>query len=148
MDRGSTIVEFAINAAVVLLLVLGIVELGRFIAVHQAANHAVHEAARWGAAVGTGDAGVPRFADCDGIRDAATSAGGHIALTASDIAISYLDDAGAQYATCPEGGPGPGSVGNFDRIVVTASTTFESVLPLVGNASITATDRRSIVGAP
>ena len=146
MERGSTIVEFAINTAVVLLLVLGIVELGRFIAVHQATNHAVHEAARWGAAVGTGDAGVPRYADCDGIRDAATSAGGHVSLTASDVSISYLDGAGAQFATCPEGGPGPASVANFDRIVVTATTSFDSVLPLLGSASITATDRRSIVG--
>ncbi len=146
MERGSSIVEFAISAAVVLLLMLGIVELGRLIAVHQAANHAVQEAARWGAAVGDGGAGVPRYGDCAGIRDAAISAGGLIALTGADVAISYLDGTGTEYANCPEGGSGPATVDNFDRIVVTATTTFDSVLPLVDSASITATNRRTIVG--
>ena len=148
MERGSTMVEFAIGGALVMLLLFGILELGRFIAVHQAAAHAVHEAARWGAAVGDGGSGVPRFADCDGIRDEAVSAGGLSKLTESDISISYMDDTGATYATCPIGGPGPASVESFDRIVITATTSFESVLPVIAPSSITVTDRRAIVGAP
>ena len=60
MDRGSTLVEFAINGAVVLFLMLGVIEIGRFMSVHQATNHAVQVAARWGAAVGDDGTGVPR----------------------------------------------------------------------------------------
>ncbi len=146
MDRGSTMLEFAIGGVVVMFLLIGILEFGRFVAVHQSTSHAVQEAARWGAAVGDGGSGVPRFADCDGIRAAATTAGGLSTLTAADISISYMDTVGSSYGVCPIGGSGPATVNNFDRIVITANTSFESARPFIGPASITVTNRRAIVG--
>jgi Flp pilus assembly protein TadG len=132
-------------AALLFLLLFGIVEFARFVAVSSAVETASREAARYGSAVGTSGSGVPRYADCDEIRAAGVRLSGFAALASTDIEVSY--DAGpgtGVVATCPSGSIDPAAIAAGDRIVVTSTTTFESVMPFLDDVTVEATERRTI----
>jgi hypothetical protein len=70
---GQGMLEFALALPVFLLLVLGVIEFGRLLAVVSSVTTAAREAARYGSASGpTGDI---NFQDCKGMRDAAMRVG-------------------------------------------------------------------------
>ena len=66
-DRGASLVEFALILPILVLLILGIIDFGRFVATNSTVNNATREATRYGSSVGLSGSGVPRYADCDGI---------------------------------------------------------------------------------
>jgi len=98
--KGQALVEFAIALPIVLLLVIGMLEVGRLIVYISAANSAAREATRYGAASGL-DGGVPRYCNQTNIRAAAVKAGfvAGIQGNASDVKICY--DTGPTGSTCP-----------------------------------------------
>lgn len=151
-QRGAAVVETAILLPLLLLLLFGIVEFGRFAMVHHSATTAGREATRFGVASGVTANGVPHYADCDAIREAARELAFGITLSDAQITVDY--DHGPSTSTfnsCPVGTStvDPASVVAGDRILVTVSTTFETIVPLMGvfldGTPITVTDRRSII---
>jgi Flp pilus assembly protein TadG len=152
-DRGATLVEFALVIPLLLLILFGIAEVGRFVAVQEAVNTASREAARYGSVTGlspTATPPVPRYADCDGIREAARELAIIVNFNDADIAINYDDGTtGNTIETCPIGMQAdPDNIGFGDRIEVTVTTNFSSGIPFIGpflgNITVTSTDRRSI----
>ena len=152
-DRGATLVEFALVVPLLLLILFGIAEVGRFLAVNEAVNTASREASRYGSVTGISPTAlppVPRYADCDGIREAARELAIIIDIPDTDIAINYDDGTtGNIIETCPIGTQAnPGNIGFGDRIEVTVTTNFTSGIPLIGqflgSITVTSTDRRSI----
>ena len=152
-DRGATLVEFALVIPLLLLILFGIAEVGRFLAVKEAVNTASREAARYGSVTGlspTAAPPVPRYADCDGIREAARELAIIVNIEDADIAINYDDGTtGNIIETCPIGMQAdPDNIGFGDRIEVTVTTDFSSGIPLIGpflgTITVTSTDRRSI----
>ena len=153
-DRGATAVELAMALPIFLVLVLGIVELARFVAATNALNAATREAARYGSSVGDSVNLVPRFTDCDEIRAAAIRFDG--SLTPADISVAFDSGPGtAQKAACPAGGPSlnPALIDAGDRIEIVAQRSFTFTVPLIGNLieagaggpiTIQSTDRRTI----
>jgi hypothetical protein len=148
MDGGATIVEFALVFPLLLLLLFGVVEFGRFIAVSAAVETASREAARFGSAVG---GTTPKYLDCVGIRAAGQRLTVVTEIDASEIDIEY--DAGPGTGllgpNCQLGpAPSAAAISSGDRIVVTVTDTFESVVPIIGNfigaVEITSTDARTI----
>jgi Flp pilus assembly protein TadG len=141
-------VEFAIVAVLLMLLVLGALEFGRLMWAYGTVETASREAARYGTAVGDSGGGVPRYADCDEIRNAGRRLSG-ITLADSDFDVSYDHGPGGGSAgDCPAGSTAdPDTITSGDRIIVTVTTSFDSfLLPFVDlSRPITSTDRRTII---
>ena len=152
-DRGASLVEFALVVPLLLLILFGIAEVGRFVAVKEAVNTASREGSRYGSATGispTATPPVPRFVDCDGIREAARELAIIVDFADADITINYDDGTtGIIIETCPVGTQAdPDLIALGDRIEVTVTTTFTSTIPFIGpflgTITVTSTDRRSI----
>lgn len=58
MRQGQTLVEFAVSIAVLVLLLLGLVELGRYVFTLSTLTHAVREGTRYAIANPTDDNGI------------------------------------------------------------------------------------------
>ncbi|RCK77066.1 MAG: hypothetical protein ANABAC_3491 [Anaerolineae bacterium] len=128
---GQGLVEFALIFPLLLLLIFGVIEIGRAFYVYIVVTSTSREAARYGSAVGTSENGVPFYRDCAGIRQAAN----RIAILANipdqDIVIEYLHPDGSLYGSCAVGTVmGPASTQLGDRIVVRVKGTFHSIVPL------------------
>jgi Flp pilus assembly protein TadG len=146
-DDGAGAVEFAIVAALLMLLVLGAVEFGRMMWTYASVETASREAARYGTAVGPSDGGVPRYSDCDEIRNAGRLLSG-IALDNGDFLVQYDNGPGtSSFQDCPAGSNiDPTTIASGDRILVQVTTSFDSLLPFVDlDRTITSTDRRTII---
>lgn len=72
---AQAMVEFAIALPVLLLMLYGILEAGRLLFLYSTVVTASRQAVRYGSATGEGNNGVPRYQDCDGIRNAANKVG-------------------------------------------------------------------------
>ena len=130
LQHGQGMVEFALAFPILLVLILGVFEIGRMVYIYNAVLTASREAARYGSA-GDSDAVKPRYQDCAGIRETAKRMGGLANLQDDDILIHY--DSGPGTATiassCP---PGVEINGGVDRVVVTVSSNFQPLVGLTG----------------
>ncbi len=153
-SKGATLVELAIVLPLFLLLILGTIDMGRYMAATASVNTAAREAARYGSSVGLNGDGLKRYLDCDGIVAAGIGFGAGIEFQTSDFSIAY-DHGPANdttFATCPFGGSvtNPSDIAASDRIVVTVSRPFLMVSPLIGTffdepIIITSVDRRTLL---
>jgi Flp pilus assembly pilin Flp len=149
-EQGAAAVEFALILPAVLVLLFGVFEFGRLVTWQTTVRSASREAARYGSSVGMGDAGVPRFANCNGIRKAGRDVARMPLLTNSDFAVSY--DLGPGTPTsleCPTGQTvDPALIGGGSRVVVTVTKTFDAATPLVGplmdGTELRSTTRRTV----
>jgi Flp pilus assembly protein TadG len=128
---GQGLVEFMLILPVMLLLILGIIELGRMFLILSEATSASREASRYGASVGSDGAGGLRYLDCAGMRAAARRM---FALsTVPDSAITVAWDHGSPdqtFASCPTP-PSRGDVEPGDRVVVRVTLLYSPIVPLV-----------------
>ncbi len=165
---GQAMVEFALALPVLLLLLYGILEAGRFLFLYSTVVTASRQAARYGTT--TGDGGgpnpvygaprsvVPRYDDCAGIRGAGnavayiTRGGFNIQLGWDKGPADPLPDR----AMCLTGAPDetsstpaiPDISANSTRLVVTVSTEFVPIVPKLVpfiRRTITATSARTIL---
>lgn len=153
---GQALVEFALALPILLVLLVGILEVGRMLFIYSAVNNASREAARYGSAVGLTDAGTgPKYQDCDGIRSMAKRSAYFMNLADSDIVISYDHGpgTGSPFDDCPIGTAEDPSIkvntlADPDRIVVTVTSTYSPMLTLVPISSrpISSSSARTIFG--
>jgi Flp pilus assembly protein TadG len=135
-DSGASMVEFAIIAPVLLILLFGIFELARLGYAFSEVWTSAREGARYATTTGDSDSpgdGIPNFVDCSGIEEAALSKVVVEGLTGADVDITYYDSSGAEIANC-QGGTDPASAGNIDTgtaIKVSVTASFDSVVPLI-----------------
>ena len=106
-NSGQSLVEFAITLPLLLLVVMGVFDLGRGIYYFSAIHNAAREGARYGAV---------NHCDTEGIKNAAKLM---IVGMGNDVEVN---DPVKHYT--PQGNP--------DRIVVTVEYPFRTVTPLVG----------------
>jgi hypothetical protein len=120
--RGQGLVEFALAMPVLLLILLGIIEMGRLLFLYSSVASASREAARYGAA-------VDNFSDCTGIHDAAKRVGFFAGIADGDITI-YYDNLknGATHTGCP---PPASQIQPGTRIIVYVSSNYEPIVPIV-----------------
>ena len=135
-NRAQAMVEFAIALPVLLILLYGILETGRFLFIYSTVVTASRQAVRYGSATGIGDNGVPRYQDCDGIRASANRADFLNAFdhTGTDIVITYDNGPGtADFETCDgtvDTGITSGELAsNSTRIKVTIHGDFFPLIP-------------------
>ncbi len=92
--RGQGMLEFALALPIFLMLVLGVIEFGRLLAVVSSVTTAAREGARYGSAAGlnNGSPNVAYYNDCQGMRDAAKRVGFFAGIQDTNIDIGYFDE--------------------------------------------------------
>jgi len=128
--KAQAMVEFAIALPLLLLLLYGLLETGRLLFIYASVTNATRQAVRYGSASGISPNGVPRYQDCQGIKDAANAGDFLNAFDDSDITITY--DTGpstSNYDTCngsTDTGVHPAS---GDRVKVVINADYTSLVP-------------------
>ncbi len=139
-------VEFALVLPILLLLLIGLIEVGRLLFIYASVVTAARQAARYGSATGNNGSGTPYYNDCTGIRAAAKNMGFLNSFSDSDILISYDTGPGTPdiSSDCPVTAP----VSNSYRIKVTASTQYSPILtfiPQLKPFTITSSSARTLL---
>lgn len=149
--RAQAMVEFAIALPVLLLLLFGIMEVGRLMLTYTMVVNASRDAVRYASAVGKGDDGLFKYNNCAGIRQAAIDSTYNL-VTISSISISYKDENGNSAGVCnlfasPWEDPDI-TVDSEYRVTVTVTATYTRIVTLIPipTRPITATSTRTILG--
>ncbi|MBI3162959.1 MAG: pilus assembly protein, partial [Chloroflexi bacterium] len=138
-DRAQAMVEFMLALPVLLLLLYGIIEVGRLIFIFSSVANASRQAARYGSGAGEVN-NIAYYQDCDGIRAAAN--GSAFIIIFDDINITYDRGLYPDGNQIPITGidPDPSSdscpvehdvIRNGDRIIVQVSATYEPIISLI-----------------
>ncbi|MBP8997264.1 MAG: pilus assembly protein [Anaerolineaceae bacterium] len=153
-EKGQGMVEFALTFPIFLMLVYGIFEVGRMIFMYSAVLNASRDAARYAAAadaVMANDTSYTEYyIDCEGIRARAENVSAIVDSSAGDsILISYDSGPGTEpiAESCEALRTSGTALELGDRIIVTVSTTFHPVVPLLNfnDIPISSTTERSLV---
>ncbi len=148
-ERGASMVEAALAVPIILIVLFGLVDFGRYIATTTTVTNASREAARYAAGTGVGSGTVARYADCDGMRDAARQFGVIAEPTDGQITLQFDEGPGTSvFLTCSGSSVTESDVESGDRIRVTVDVPYQPVTPLIddilGPQTISATTVRSI----
>ena len=157
-EKGQGIVEFALVLPVIMLITLGVIEIGYLLFSYSSVNSAAREAARYGIAIGDVSGGGQRYYDCSGIIDAGLSIGSFANMSASEFTISYDDGPppegqprNVKYSSCTDLASYGGSdnIEFGDRIVVEVNHTYTPLVAYmgvgIGPFTMTTTSSRTIV---
>lgn len=133
-----------------MLVLFGIFEFGRYVVIVQAVETASRNGARFASTTG---GSTPHFLDCDAIEDA-TQDVAVISPADDDIDISYLDFDPVDYPNgvgCQAGQQAPtlDLVQDDTRVLVTVRSQFNAATPIIGkfidNVTIEVSDERTLV---
>ncbi len=151
-SKAQAIVEFAIALPILLILLVGILEVGRMIFIYAAVNNASREAARFGSAWGKDDSGLIKYKHCAGIRNMARRSAWFLNLPNGNISINYDGGPGtSQKNVCDALSGEDVDVNNIvsgDRVNVTVTATYGPVVKLIpiNPRNITSKSSRTILG--
>ncbi|MBE9523771.1 MAG: pilus assembly protein [Chloroflexi bacterium] len=144
-QKAQGIVEFALILPILLLVIFGIIEFGRMMFIYASVASASREAVRYGSAVDD-VSGLPRYADCAGIRAAAQRIGKFAGMQDADIYIKYDDGITETIASCA-------SITDYDdielgdRVVVSVRADYAPMVMFANIPAfpITSTSARTII---
>lgn len=154
--RAQAIAEFAIALPILLVVLVGIFEVGRMVFIYAAVTNASRNAVRYASAVGRDDAtGLTKYNYCEGIKQTAVKSS--FLVPNIDIEINY--DNGTP-GTPPAGSSSQCSVYNAsqvdtavkvssgDRVQVIVTATYKPMVKLIpfSTRTITATSYRTYLG--
>lgn len=130
--KSQSMVEFALVVPILLLLMVGLLEVGRLIFIYSTVVTASREAVRYGSATGpivTGGT-LLHYQDCAGILAAAQKVDFLGVIEDANIVISYDHGPGiAPFSNCPP--PLAVKIINGDRITVSVSSNFSTIVQLI-----------------
>ena len=117
-ERSQSMVEFALVAPLLLVLIMGIVDFGLGFGSYVQLKNAAREGARY-AVVGNPAGSYP--ADCTGSMT--TSVIGHVCIAVNDLNLADLQSVSVQY---------PNGQASGNSVVVTAHYRYQLITPLGG----------------
>jgi Flp pilus assembly protein TadG len=149
-ERAQAIVEFSIVLMILVMVLVGIFEVGRLMFIYAAVNNASREAARYASAIGLDDSGNLKYQYCDGIKERAYRS----AFFAPDLDIDiyyYRGTSTTHYDTCDgsvDTGVAVNNTSTIDRVGVTVSASYNPMINLIPipSRTITSSSTRSILG--
>lgn len=163
-SRGQAIVEFAIVLPVLLMMLVGVLEVGRMIYIYAAVHNASREAARYASAMGLDDNGLLKYKYCAGIQHQARRSAFFVPLVI-DIRYDqgpndpvYTDGHGPDDAAewslltrvcdASSGEDADVTVSSLDRVLVQVNTVYSPLLRLipVSSRTVASTSARTILG--
>jgi uncharacterized repeat protein (TIGR01451 family) len=125
--RAQAMVEFMLALPILLTLLYGLLETGRLLFIYASTVTAARQAVRYGSATGDSPNGMKYYNDCDGIRAAAQGVGFINRFEDEDIIINYDRNTSQALGGCPLSNEPQ----NGDRIIVSVSTDWVPIVPLV-----------------
>lgn len=132
--RAQAIVEFAIVLPILMMILVGILEIGRMIFIYSAVTNASRNAVRYASAVGLEDNGLTRYNYCEGIKGVALRS----AFLVSNVNIEIDYDHGpgnAPFAECNLWNStqvdGDVEVSTGDRVIVTITAHYQPMVKLI-----------------
>jgi hypothetical protein len=140
---AQAMVEFALVLPLLLLVVYGLLEVGRLIFTYSIVISASREAVRYGSATGLNVAGgIARYKDCAGIRTAAQNVDFLGVIDDANITISFDHGPGtSSFSSCP-----PASVVTGDRISILVTAPFAPIIPMpIGSITVRSSSSRTII---
>lgn len=152
-ERAQAIVEFAIVLPILMVILVGILEVGRMVFIYAAVNNASREAVRYASAVGLNDGGtLVKYNDCTGIRTMARRSAFFTPLT-----ITIYRDKGLTNSNPPvpinqlvycSGASDTVSLESRDRVTVEVSATYRPMVNLIpiNQRNIVSRSSRTILG--
>jgi Flp pilus assembly protein TadG len=147
--RAQALVEFAIALPVLMLMLVGIMEVGRMIITYAMVNNASRDAVRYASAVGRGDDTYLKYNNCVGIQNIARKSA--FIVTLSSISISYKNASGNSAGVCDRITAGEDSDITVDSsylVTVSVQASYKPVVKLIpiSQRTFTATSSRTILG--
>jgi len=145
-DSAQAMVEFALVLPMLILVLFGIIEVGRLLFIYNAVATSSREAARYGSAAGDVGGYVTHYEDCTGMRTSAKRMGVLVGIQDADINISY--DHGPNTTTFASACPPNGQVVHLgDRVVVKVVAYYKPIIGFVNLAPfpIRSTTARTIL---
>ena len=147
--RAQAIVEFAIALPVMLMLLVGMMEVGRMIFMYALVVNASRDAVRYASAYGRSDvtAGAYKYEDCAGIQLAANQSAYIVPLTS--ITISYdsgpASSGGVSLGSC---GSPTRKIDTNDLVTVELTADYSPIVKLltISPRTITSKSSRTIMG--
>lgn len=132
-SRAQTMVEFALVLPILMMLVFGLLEVGRMAFVYVTIASASREAVRYGSASGLNTTGgINKYRDCIGIRAASQNVDFLNSFNDDNIIIEYYHKGSStKFSSCPVGGVGPSVISNGDRIFVRVTGNFEPIVSFI-----------------
>jgi len=153
--QAQAIIEFAIVLPILLMLLIGLLEVGRYVFIYSSATNASHNASRYASAVGRDDKyGLTKFNYCQGIKQMALDSAYLVPDSAVTVSISYDDGAGNSLGVCDLWSVSQvdndlvGVVDTGDRVKVTVTVQYKPMVKLVPIKArpITSITARTILG--
>ena len=117
-ETGQSLVEFALVAPVLFLIMLGLVDGGRIVFINNELSQAAQEGARWAAVQG---------------RAAAQADGENTAVTDEIRSRIVVAPTPAITLSCTDLGTVSGSCGSGDLLSVSISSSVSPITPLIGD---------------
>jgi len=146
--RAQAMVEFAIALPLLLLLLFGIMEMGRLMLMYTLVMNASRDSVRFASAVGLDDSGTQKYLNCAGIETAAQNSAYFVTLLPFSASnITYDSGPGTtSLGTCQGGGWQ--DVDSGSRVTVTVSATYTPMVSLIpiSPRTISAISSRTILG--
>jgi Flp pilus assembly protein TadG len=151
--RGQAMVEFAIALPVLLMLLFGIMEVGRLLLTHALVSNASRNAVRYASTIGLEDNGLTRFNYCEGIKGVALASA--YIIPEADLVIEVEYDEGSsdtKFAECDQWNASlvdnDVDVESEDRVTVTITTVYKPLVKLIPipQQTISYTSSRTILG--
>ena len=132
-SKAQAMVEFALVLPILMLVIVGLLEVGRAIFIYSGLSSATREGVRSGSAAGNNLDGNPLYQDCLGIREAAKKAGIFLNLQDENILIEYDHGPGSGvFASCADADGLDESVHvvSGDRILIVIEAEYAPMIPL------------------
>lgn len=175
LSRGQSMAEFSMVLPILMLVIFGLLEVGRAVFMYAAVVSASREAVRYATAYGVNESDVLHYQNCAEIRNEAKRVAFLVPLTDDDITISYdtgpqtvdpdgIPDNGDEYlapptdltpATCDGAADGVNDgvdervvLACGDRVVVTVTYDYHPMVPIVPMEAqtFTSSSARTFVG--
>ena len=140
LSKGQSMVEFALALPILLLVIFGLLEVGRAVFMYAAVTNASREAVRYATAYGVNESDVLHYQNCAEIRNTARRVAFLMPLEDEDITIEYDTgpdpDTGvipAPYAECASDETVDDAIEMAcgDRVVVTVTYNYNPIVPIV-----------------
>ena len=152
--KAQAIVEFAIVLPLLLMVIIGILEVGRYVLIYSSATNASRNAVRYASAVGYDDNGLTKYNYCDGIRNIARKSIFLVNPSLVTVQINYFDKTGAAAGQCDLFSTSPAavkssiSVASGYRVKVVVTVPYKPMVKLIPikERTITSASARTILG--
>jgi len=151
-SRAQAMVEFALVLPLLLVIIYGLIEVGRALFIYSSVVTSARSAARYGATIGLNQTGgVPRYSDCAGMRAAARNTAFIDSYSDADIVIQHDQGEGQNTTTYCNGvavdNTFTPSIANNERVRVTVSSQFVPIVPIVplNGFTISSTSARTVL---